>query len=49
MAVDMVGLIFLPQQHERHAFATQFVVDAPVVRLNLRAWPFRHDQQSPFQ
>jgi len=44
MAVGVIGLVFLPQQHERHALATQFVVDASVVGLHLRARSLGCDQ-----
>jgi len=49
MALGMVGTVLLPQQHQRHAFAPQFLVQAAVVRLHMVARPFRRDQQAPFQ
>lgn len=49
MAVGVIGLVFLPQHHERHALFAQFVMHASLVGLHLRARPLECDEQSPFQ
>ena len=45
----MIGAVFLPQQHQRHALAAQLLVQAPVVRLHMVARPLRRHQQAPLQ
>ncbi len=41
--------MFLPQQHQRHAFAAQLLVQAAIVRLHMVAWSFWRNQQAPLQ
>jgi len=49
MDIGIVGPVLFPQQHQRHAFAAQFLVQAAVVRLNVIARFLRGTQQAPLQ
>ncbi|SAL41261.1 hypothetical protein AWB69_04159 [Caballeronia udeis] len=49
LAVRVLGPVFLPQQHQRHAFAAQLLVEAAIVRLDMITWFLRRDQQSPLE
>jgi hypothetical protein len=39
LPVCELGLVLLPQQRQRHAFATQLLMDASVVGLGVGCWP----------
>ena len=47
--VANLGAVFLPQQHERDAFAAQFLVDAPVVGLGIGVAGTGRGQQPSLQ
>jgi hypothetical protein len=49
LAVCVVGTVFLPQQHQRHALAAQLLVQTTIVWLNMITWLLRRDQQSPLE
>jgi len=49
VALGVIGAVLLPQQHQRHAFAVQLLVQAAVVGLHMVARPFRRHQQAPFE
>jgi hypothetical protein len=44
-----LGDMLLPQQHQRHALAAQFLVDAPVLGHHEGARAHRCGQQAPLQ
>ena len=45
----MLGAMLLPQKHQRHAFATQLLVNAPIVGLHEAAGALGGTQQSVVQ
>ena len=49
LAASVVGAVLIPQQHQRHALAVQFLVQAAVVGLHMVARPFRRHQEAPFE
>jgi hypothetical protein len=49
LAIGVIGTVFFPQQHQRHALAAQFLMQAAVVRLNMVPWALRRNQQAPLE
>jgi hypothetical protein len=49
LAVRVLGPVFLPQQHQRHALAAQLLVEATIVRLDMITRLLGRHQQSPLK
>jgi hypothetical protein len=47
--VSIVCPMLFPEQHQRHALAVQFLMQAAIVRLHMVAWPLWRDQQAPLK
>ncbi len=49
LPVRELGLVLLPQQRQRHALATQLLVDASVVGLGVAGWPRGLAEKPPLE
>ena len=49
LAIGIVGAVLLPQEHQRHALAAQFLVQVAVVGLDVLSRTFWRNKQAPLQ
>lgn len=49
LAIGIVGAMLLPQEHQRHTLAAQFLVQVAVVRLHVLSRAFWRNEQAPLQ